>query len=473
MSTEGNYFNGDAAEAANALLQQIATSTQQAAVYTQQTATYTAQHEKDLVYTAVVPVFYTNAGVVTQYYSREKIVYDNISATELSRVTEYSTDAATWTTTVPTGTPAVGTPPITVGIEQGIAPVGEVLTAGVVTGKVFVVLTTPEDSTVPVPTYLLVNTNGTFVYPYSGVWQPVPDVELDLIYTNAIPVCFDNAGVNTQYYTRTRAVFNNETNVENSVVQYSSNGSAWSAVTPAGVPTVGLCAIAAGVELDVVYTDAVKLCVNNVGVFTTWYARQAKTVNNATGLVTSTVTEYSTDGATWSVTVPAGVISAGDCVAPAGVELDLVQNIAYICVTNANVQTTWMVRQSQTVNNTTGLVTGTVTEYSTDGATWSATVPAGTIAAGACDIVPVTETAGGTVIIDGATFTIPANAISFTVTAQSGSFDLSFDGGGTFALTGRVGSRTYGQGTINTIANSGSVVVLASNPGNVDIIWEL
>ncbi|MBK8391831.1 MAG: hypothetical protein IPL23_22245 [Saprospiraceae bacterium] len=214
----------------------------------------------------------------------------------------------------------------------------------------------------------------------------VPDVELDLIYTNAIPVCFDNAGGNTQYYTRTRAVFNNETNVENSVVQYSSNGSAWSAVTPAGVPTVGLCAIAAGVELDVVYTDAVKLCVNNVGVFTTWYARQAKTVNNTTGLVTSTVTEYSTDGATWSVTVPAGVISAGDCVAPAGVELDLVQNIAYICVTNANVQTTWMVRQSQTVNNTTGLVTGTVTEYSTDGATWSATVPAGTIAAGACDI---------------------------------------------------------------------------------------
>ncbi|MBK8391833.1 MAG: hypothetical protein IPL23_22255 [Saprospiraceae bacterium] len=73
MSTEGNYFNGDAAEAANALLQQIATSTQQAAVYTQQTA-YTAQHEKDLVYTAVVPVFYTNAGLLLSIIPREDCI---------------------------------------------------------------------------------------------------------------------------------------------------------------------------------------------------------------------------------------------------------------------------------------------------------------------------------------------------------------------------------------------------------------
>lgn len=398
MSTEGNYSNGEAAEAANAFLQQIVTNT--------------AQHELDLVYTAVVPVFFTNLGVVTQYYSREKVVYDNTSSTEVSRVTEYSTDAATWSTTVPTGTPAVGTPPITVGIEQGIAPVGEVLTAGVVTGKVFVILTTNEDGTGTVPTFLLVNTDGTTVFPYSGTWQPIPDVELDL------------------------------------------------------VQSVGY------------------VCVTDAGVQTTWMVRSSQTVDNSNGLVTGTATEYSTDGASWSTTVPTGTINAGAC------NIEFLTERVELCAINAG--TGYSIGDKIlfefAVNALTPNVPYTISIKNLSDGTYPNPIyyeVGGVPILGAfpnpadfrdCDtlpVVPVTETVGGTVIVDGASFTLPANAISFTVTAQSGSFDLSFDGGGTFPLTGRVGSRTFGQGTINTIANSGSVVVNASNPGNVDIIWEL
>jgi len=394
MSTEGNYSNGEAAEAANAFLQQIVTNT--------------AQHELDLVYTAVVPVFFTNLGVVTQYYSREKVVYDNTSSTEVSRVTEYSTDAATWSTTVPTGTPAVGTPPITVGIEQGIAPVGEVLTAGVVTGKVFVILTTNEDGTGTVPTFLLVNTDGTTVFPYSGTWQPIPDVELDL------------------------------------------------------VQSVGY------------------VCVTDAGVQTTWMVRSSQTVDNSNGLVTGTATEYSTDGASWSTTVPTGTITAGAC------HVNYVVERVDLCAINAGigyavgdkVMFEFVIDPRYPLpyifvakNLSDGTYPSTIF-LQIDGIPISGTLP-NFADFRDCSAIPVTETAGGVVITNGATFTLPANAISFTVTAQSGSFDLSFDGGVTFTLTGRVGSRTYGQGTINTIANSGGIVVQASNPGDVDIIWEL
>ena len=394
MSTEGNYSNGEAAEAANAFLQQIVTNT--------------AQHELDLVYTAVVPVFFTNLGVVTQYYSREKVVYDNTSSTEVSRVTEYSTDAATWSTTVPTGTPAVGTPPITVGIEQGIAPVGEVLTAGVVTGKVFVILTTNEDGTGTVPTFLLVNTDGTTVFPYSGTWQPIPDVELDL------------------------------------------------------VQSVGY------------------VCVTDAGVQTTWMVRSSQTVDNSTGLVTGTATEYSTDGASWSTTVPTGTITAGAC------QVSYVIERVDLCAINAGVGYAVgdKVMFEFVVNPDAPLVPIIFTAKNLTDGTYPNVVylqingvpVLGTLPNFAdfrdCSAIPVTETASGTVITNGGTFTLPANVISFTVTAQSGSFDLSFDGGGTFALTGRVGTRTFGDGTINPIANSASIVVQASNPSDIDIIWE-
>jgi len=45
---------------------------------------------------------------VNNFYSREKIVYNSQIQSEISRVTEYSTDGVTFTTTVPSGTPLIG-----------------------------------------------------------------------------------------------------------------------------------------------------------------------------------------------------------------------------------------------------------------------------------------------------------------------------------------------------------------------------
>ncbi|HNG96895.1 MAG TPA: hypothetical protein PLW93_01335 [Candidatus Absconditabacterales bacterium] len=87
-----------------------------------------------------------------------------------------------------------------------------------------------------------------------------------------------------------------------------------------------------------------------------------------------------------------------------------------------------------------------------------------------CVAPSVVETAGGTLVTAGNTFTIPANTVSFTVSAQTGSFDVSFDGGATYTLTGRKGTRTRGQGTIETISNSSNIVVLSN--GDIDIIRE-
>ena len=82
------------------------------------------------------------------------------------------------------------------------------------------------------------------------------------------------------------------------------------------------------------------------------------------------------------------------------------------------------------------------------------------------------ETAGG-VLVNNATFTLPADVGSFTVSAQEGVFDISFDGGTTW-ITGRVGTRTFGQGNSKMVANSEQVMVRSpSTDDDVDVIWEI
>jgi len=85
--------------------------------------------------------------------------------------------------------------------------------------------------------------------------------------------------------------------------------------------------------------------------------------------------------------------------------------------------------------------------------------------------LPLAENAGGVLVPSGTSFTLPTDVTSFTVSAQSGTFDISFDGGATQQLTGRQISRTWGQGTIETISNS-SQIVITSN-GDVDVIYEV
>lgn len=86
----------------------------------------------------------------------------------------------------------------------------------------------------------------------------------------------------------------------------------------------------------------------------------------------------------------------------------------------------------------------------------------------------VNETANGVQFTGTSSFILPADVISFTVSAQAGAFDLSFDNGATFALKNRKGSRTWGQGTINIISNSSSILIQGSNASSdIDIIWEV
>lgn len=82
-------------------------------------------------------------------------------------------------------------------------------------------------------------------------------------------------------------------------------------------------------------------------------------------------------------------------------------------------------------------------------------------------VAPVIEIPWWVLVPDTTIFvSFPNNIVSFTVSAQSGSYDISFDWGTTF-LKGRKWSMTFWQGTIELIDASNVVVV--SN-GDVDIV---
>lgn len=66
--------------------------------------TLIAEQDKELVYTSAVKA---NNGTI-DFYTREVVVYDSETATEVSRTTEYSTDGNTWSTTAPAGTISIG-----------------------------------------------------------------------------------------------------------------------------------------------------------------------------------------------------------------------------------------------------------------------------------------------------------------------------------------------------------------------------
>ncbi|MGB2788236.1 MAG: hypothetical protein WBC13_02800, partial [Dokdonella sp.] len=84
----------------------------------------------------------------------------------------------------------------------------------------------------------------------------------------------------------------------------------------------------------------------------------------------------------------------------------------------------------------------------------------------------LTEYSGGT-MLSNATLSLPANVISYTVSAQAGSFDVSFDAGATWALTGRTGSRTWGDGTSEVINNSANIRIRSNSAtDDIDVIWE-
>jgi hypothetical protein len=65
-------------------------------------------NDRELVFTDSEPICVDNNGVTTTWLVRERIVWDSVTYTEISRVTEYSQNGLSWSTTAPTGTITVG-----------------------------------------------------------------------------------------------------------------------------------------------------------------------------------------------------------------------------------------------------------------------------------------------------------------------------------------------------------------------------
>lgn len=116
---------------------------------------------------------------------------------------------------------------------------------------------------------------------------------------------------------------------------------------------VGAVTECSAMELDNLYSAASLVCVDNVGVKTQQFIRQRQIADNLTGLITSTTTEYSTDGSAWSVTVPTGTITAGVC--PIVITTS---NLLPVRTTSSIVGTTTAGRQGVSVTNV-GIANGT------------------------------------------------------------------------------------------------------------------
>jgi len=72
-------------------------------------------------------------------------------------------------------------------------------------------------------------------------------------------------------------------------------------------------------------------------------------------------------------------------------------------------------------------------------------------------------------LADGSTYTLPADVVSFAVSAQDWNFDISFDGWSTYSVTAREGVREYWDW--NTIINNSDQITILSH-WDIDIIRE-
>lgn len=153
--------------------------------------------------------------------------------------------------------------------------------------------------------------------------------------------------------------------------------------------------------------------------------------------------------------------STGASVAPPTIDNESPQQF---CVENpAGTYTQWLMRSSF---SSAGVETK---EWSSNGTAWSTTVPTGTIRAGQC--ADIGGTAGGLSWTGTAVKTIPTTTMSFSVSANVGSFDVSFDAGATWVMTACVGTRTWGYNN-RPIANAAQVRVRGTNAtSQVDLIW--
>lgn len=95
----------------------------------------------------------------------------------------------------------------------------------------------------------------------------------------------------------------------------------------------------------------------------------------------------------------------------------------------------------------------------------------GTVTPVKCEDTPtIALTSNGVLVADWTSFTLPINVSSVSISAQTGNFDISFDGWLTTVLTAREWVREFGDGN-TIIANSDQIVI--TSHWNIDVIREI
>lgn len=251
--------------------------------------------ETDVTYTNWLPVCINNA----QWYVGEKVSVVNSTGTDtLTKVYKQGADG------VPTETQPLG-----IQIDGYCATPSRDGEVGCLTD-----FTNPAN---PIQRPVrIVDTDGTITYEEADgtaitltTTQAVTQGDCEAV---TVTESVEAGCANGVPYTRRRNVFRNASGQTVVVaVGYFDSANTETTTAPAGF-TLGAC-VAADVENDLVYSNALEICVEDGGLRTTWFIRQSEIWDNVAGTSIPQNTEYSIDGNTWTTTVPTGAITAGAC----------------------------------------------------------------------------------------------------------------------------------------------------------------
>jgi hypothetical protein len=158
---------------------------------------------------------------------------------------------------------------------------------------------------------------------YVEICKPGDDQEL--IFTEAGPICVDNAGVKEGWYVREKIIWNSVTGaVVSRETEYSKDGVSWSSTAPSGTITLGSCSAAPSTDCELIVTEPIEICARYVGTsgaaacqldgvaYENWLVRERIIWDSVTCLENSKTVEYSKDGVLWVATAPADYI-LGEC----------------------------------------------------------------------------------------------------------------------------------------------------------------
>ena len=352
-----------------------------------------ATTETDVLINDTLVCFENPIGTFTTFTQRSTTTVNNTTGVATAPVITYSSDATTFSAVIPTGTKRLGQCVTT------LAQLVDIEEVPFCVNNTQLIRRTSTNTTTGVSTITWVNQAGVVQAPTApqiaaGVAGPCPTA-VSTTDVEDLPFCVNN----TQMIRRT------STNTLTGVITTSWFNTSGVVQTPTAAQITaavfGACPVTT-VETDLVYSAAQEICVTNLGISTTQFVRQAKTITNATGAVSSTVTEYSTNGNTWTTTVPTGTIVAGRCI-PVTIETDVTySNWLPVCVSGVQ----WYIGEKISVANATGVET--VTKVYKNGANGvpTATAPVGTQVQGMCNFFDTesfcyTTTATGTVIQSG------------------------------------------------------------------------